>query len=600
MRNFFVLIFLVGILLTSCSDNNKNIETNSSNYITSSKFNAWLDSVFEVDVMKSPMFLTRLGRPERKGELDNISDEFIIENLKEKEERLAFLKKIKTDSLDSQTLLSYQLYVDALQFELDNQQFMYHDYPVNQMHGAQSELPSFMINMHSIKSLEDAQAYISRINAFDIYIDQLIQKLKTRAEKGIIVPQFVFQHLYNDCNNIINTNSVDNNILYKDFLSKVSELNLESGKVEELSQKIGTAVHDHLIPSYQRLLNYFKELEKLATTDDGVWKLPQGTDFYSYRLKYITTTDWSADKIHETGLAEVARIHDEMKAIMKSVGFEGSLQDFFKFMKTDDQFYYEDGPEGKRKMEEGYAAIIDSMKLQLDDLFYTKPKADIIVKAVEEYREKSAGKAFYEDPAIDGSRPGIFYANLYRMRDMPTYEMEALAYHEGIPGHHMQISIAQEMENVPMFRKFGNYTAYIEGWGLYCEKLPKEIGFYKDPYSDFGRLAMELWRACRLVVDVGIHHKKWTREQAIQYLLENTPNSENSCTKAIERYIVMPAQATAYKVGMIKILEIREKAKQALGDQFDIKKFHDIFLLSGPVPLHVFEKSIDDWIASIK
>ncbi|TYP97536.1 uncharacterized protein DUF885 [Tenacibaculum adriaticum] len=234
------------------------------------------------------------------------------------------------------------------------------------------------------------------------------------------------------------------------------------------------------------------------------------------------------------------------------------------------------------------------MKTRLDELFITKPKADLKVKAVEGFREKSAGKAFYQQPALDGSRPGTYYANLYDMASMPTYQMEALAYHEGIPGHHMQIAIAQELKEVPMFRKFGRYTAYVEGWGLYSEFIPKEMGFYADPYSDFGRLAMELWRACRLVVDTGIHAKKWTREQGIKYYIDNTPNAELDAVKMVERHIVMPSQATAYKIGMLKILELRKKAKDALGDKFDIRKFHDVVLTNGPLPLNVLENLVDN------
>ena len=240
------------------------------------------------------------------------------------------------------------------------------------------------------------------------------------------------------------------------------------------------------------------------------------------------------------------------------------------------------------------------MKVRLDELFITKPKADLIVKAVEPFREKSAGKAFYQSPAPDGSRPSTYYANLYAMEAMPVYQMEALAYHEGIPGHHMQIAIAQELEGLPQFRKYGRYTAYTEGWGLYSELLPKEIGLYQNPYSDFGRLAMELWRACRLVVDTGIHAKKWTREEAIDYLKINTPNPESDIVKAIERYSVMPSQATAYKVGMIKIVALREKARASLQDQFDIREFHDLILRQGPLPLAVLESLVDDWIAEKK
>ena len=286
-----------------------------------------------------------------------------------------------------------------------------------------------------------------------------------------------------------------------------------------------------------------------------------------------------------------------MREIMKKVDFKGDLQAFFEFMRNDEQFYYPETDEGRQRYLDEATAYIDTMKGELDKLFITKPKADLTVKRVETFREKSAGKAFYQQPAPDGSRPGLYYANLYDMKAMPTYQMEALAYHEGIPGHHMQIALKQELEGLPMFRKFGGYTAYSEGWGLYSELIPKEIGFYKDPYSDFGRLAMELWRACRLVVDTGIHTKKWTREQGIEYYVSNTPNAKSDAVKMVERHIVMPSQATAYKVGMIKILDLRAKAKKALGDKFDIRKFHDVVLTSGALPLNVLEDMVDDYIA---
>ena len=283
---------------------------------------------------------------------------------------------------------------------------------------------------------------------------------------------------------------------------------------------------------------------------------------------------------------------------MKSVGFEGSLQDFFTFLKEDPQFTYEDSDAGRQAYLDEATRMIDVMKTRLDDVFLKKPKADLEVVRVESFREKSAGKAFYNRPAQDGSRPGRYYANLYQITDMPKYQMEALAYHEGIPGHHMQLAIAQELEGVPTFQKFGSVTAYTEGWGLYSEYLPKEMGFYEDPYSDFGRLAMEIWRAARLVVDTGLHHKKWTRQEAIDYLLENTPNPENDCIKAIERYIVMPGQATAYKIGMLKILELREGARTSLGDKFDIREFHDVVLETGPVPLDILEERVGNWVKS--
>ncbi|MFQ3339544.1 MAG: hypothetical protein ACI9VO_002334, partial [Colwellia sp.] len=280
--------------------------------------------------------------------------------------------------------------------------------------------------------------------------------------------------------------------------------------------------------------------------------------------------------------------------------FDGSLNDFFDFMRNDKQFYYPATDEGKQRYLDEAVALIDDMEGRLDSLFLTKPKATLKVKAVEGFREKSAGKAFYQSPSPDGSRPGIYYANLYDMKAMPSYQMAALAYHEGIPGHHMQLAIKQELTGIPKFRKFGGYTAHTEGWGLYSEMIPKEIGLYQDPYSDFGRLAMELWRACRLVVDTGIHTKQWTRKQGIEYYAQNTPNSLSDAVKMVERHVVMPSQATAYKIGMNKIIQLREHAKVTLGDKFDIREFHDVVLKNGPVPLNVLTHLVDSYITQKK
>jgi uncharacterized protein (DUF885 family) len=315
-------------------------------------------------------------------------------------------------------------------------------------------------------------------------------------------------------------------------------------------------------------------------------------------LQRTTTTDLTAEEIHEIGLKEVARIHDEMREIMKTVNFEGSLQDFFTYLKEDQQFFYPNTDEGKQQYIDSATVIIDNMRERLDELFITKPKADMIVKRVEPFREQSAGKAFYQAPAPDGSRPGTYYANLANTEDMPKYDMEALAYHEGIPGHHMDRSIAQELQDIPKFRKFGGYTAYVEGWGLYSEFIPKEMGLYSNPYSDYGRLAAEWWRACRLVVDTGIHLKKWTREDGIAYYQENTAGSDRDCERMVERHIVMPSQATAYKIGMLKILELRAEAQDQLGEAFDIREFHEVVLTSGAVPLNVLERLVDEWVAS--
>ena len=304
----------------------------------------------------------------------------------------------------------------------------------------------------------------------------------------------------------------------------------------------------------------------------------------------------TATQIHDLGLSEVARIHGEMKTIMAKVGFKGSLQQFFVHLRTSPQYFH--------KTRAAYLAEVDAhvkaMEARLPAFFNTLPKAPLQVKAVEAFREKSAGKAFYQSPSPDGSRPGTYYVNLYDLRDMSKTELEALAYHEGIPGHHLQRAVQTELTGLPPFRRFGGFTAYTEGWGLYTEELAKDMGFYTDPYSDFGRLGMELWRACRLVVDTGIHDKRWSREQAIQYLKDNTPNPDGDIEKAIERYIVYPGQATAYLIGKLKIMELRGRAQTALGDKFDFRTFHDVVLESGPVPLDVLERRVYNWIATQK
>jgi uncharacterized protein (DUF885 family) len=586
------VLFITIIAVAAGYGFNKNHKQDQS-----AMLNAWFDKKFEEGLMDSPETLTELGRKERKSELDDISEAKELERLEKKKKDLAALLKFDPTVLDDQTRLSFQLYRKSLEEAINNEKFRHYTYPVNQMHGMQSELPSFMINKHLITDIKDAEAYISRLEVFPKKFDQLIEALEIRAKKNIIVPKFVFTHLYNDCNNIIgDVSKPEEQLLYKDFSGKIEKLALSPDEKKKLLEKAKYAVTVSVVPSYHKLVSYLKTLEKKAPDIVGVWRFKDGDAFYNYRLRQVTTTNMKAEEIFTLGQKEVARIHNEMADIMKQVGFKGTLKEFFAFVQKDPQFYYPNTSEGKSAMISGYQSIVDSMEKRLDELFYTKPKARMIVKAVEPYREKSAGKAFYEHPALDGSRPGTFYANLYNTADMPKYEMEALAYHEGIPGHHMQISIAQELQGLPEFRKHGHYTAYIEGWGLYCELIPKEMGFYSDPYSDFGRLAMELWRACRLVVDAGLHYRRWTREEAIKYLMDNTPNTENSCKKAIERYIVMPGQATAYKVGMIKLVELREKAKKELGDKFDVRKFHDVILLSGPVPLDVVEERVNAWV----
>jgi uncharacterized protein (DUF885 family) len=567
------------------------------------KADALFEQIFQQSVDNSPETQTSLGLKTNYDQWDDLSEQQRLKELEQTKQQLALVEQLNIKSLDSGRQLSVQLLKARLQASLDDAKWHLYSYPVNQMYGTHSNVPSLLINQHSISDETDAKAYIGRLNAVPAYFKQLEQQLQARADAGILPPKFVFAHVIAASRNIISGAPFDggnDSTLLADFRGKVQALTLEQAEKDLLIKEAELALIGSVKPAYESLIRLVSTLEEKAGTEDGVWRFKEGDQFYAARLARITTTDYSAEKIHQLGLAEVARIHKEMKAIMDKVGFKGDLQQFFAFMRDDPQFYYPDTTEGKAAYLAEATRIIDHMKSRLDELFIVKPKADMVVKAVEAFREKSAGKAFYEQPSMDGSRPGIYYANLSRMNGMPKYQMEALAYHEGIPGHHMQIAIAQELENVPKFRKFGFYTAYVEGWGLYTELLPKEIGLYQDPYSDFGRLAMELWRACRLVVDTGLHMKKWSREQAIQYLLDTTPNSKGEAVNAIERYIVMPGQATAYTVGMLKLLELREKAKTALGENFDLRKFHDVVLKNGAVPLDVLELLVDQYIQAEK
>lgn len=567
------------------------------------KANALFEQIFMDNVRRNPVRQTQLGIKDDYDKWQDLSNEHYEAGLELTRQHLTMLQAIDVSQLDANTRVSYLLMQRNLEQDLADAKWRLYSYPVNQMFGTHSQVPSLLINQHSISDENDAKAYIARLNAVPTLFSQLKQQLQQRADAGIIAPKFVFPHVISASENVIKGAPFEPGeagTLLDDFSNKVAKLELSDNSKKLLIDEAKVTLLSSVKPAYTSLITYLKMLEQQAGSVDGVWRLKDGAAFYNDELKNTTTTDLTAEQIHQIGLDEVARIHGEMLAIMQKTGFDGNLKAFFDFMQTDAQFYYPDTEEGKAAYLKQATAVIDEMRSRLDELFLVKPKAEMIVKAVEPFREQSAGKAFYQQPSMDGSRPGIYYANLYRMSDMPKYELEALAYHEGIPGHHMQLAIAQELEDMPKFRRFGGYTAYIEGWGLYTELLPKEIGLYQDPYSDFGRLAMELWRACRLVVDTGIHAKQWSREDAIQYLLDNTPNTATAVEKAIERYIVMPSQATAYKIGMIKIIELREKAKTALGDKFDIRAFHDTVLKNGAVPLDVLEQLVDEYIAAAK
>jgi uncharacterized protein (DUF885 family) len=569
----------------------------------SEEANQIFDAIFDEGVARSPMMQTYLGIKTDYDKWDDISEENTLKELAITHENLQRVKAIDSRKLDEQTMISYHLLIQKLENKIADHKWRFHNYPVNQMRGLHSSLPAFLINQHSISNVKEAQDYIARVQGAKVLLEQLTTQLKLREDLGIIAPKFVFPHVIRDSQNILAgapfEDGKDSTIL-ADFTKKVNKLEISTAEKSTLLAEVNTALITSIKPGYQQLVSYLETLEKKADNRDGAWKFPEGEAFFNNALQRTTTTELTANQIHQTGLSEVARIHGEMRVIMEKVGFEGELGEFFEFMRNDKQFYYAADEAGKQRYLDEAVALIDDMEGRLDSLFLTKPKAKLKVKAVEAFREQSSGKAFYQQPAPDGSRPGVYYANLYDMQAMPTYQMAALAYHEGIPGHHMQIAIKQELTNIPKFRKFGGYTAHTEGWGLYSEMIPKEIGLYQDPYSDFGRLAMELWRACRLVVDTGIHTQKWTRAQGIEYYVANTPNAKSDAVKMVERHVVMPSQATAYKIGMLKIIELREKAKVELAEKFDIREFHDVVLRNGPVPLNVLAQLVDTYIVNKK
>ncbi len=603
-----ILIFLYVMYLNFYGDRTKNnwfrLKPTADEIITESEkakilFERYFDSV----LVQNPETATAIGLKINYDQWNDISEEAQSNKYHFAQKFLKLLRdSIKSERLDSATFISYMMLENQLVEEIEGYRFRHHDYPVNQMHGIQSEMISFLINKHNIENQEDAKAYIKRLEGFDKKMKDLLEQLNLREKNGAVLPVFLISKIVSDCKNIIkgslSKSSTEKQILLDDFLNKINKCDkIDKDSINNLTENCINAIQNSVIPAYNSLIDYFNKLKEKANADAGIWKMENGESCYQYRLKQETSTNLSPDAIFDLGMEEISRIHEEMKVIMKEVNFKGELKSFFEFMRNSPQFYYANTETAKNDYLKKATQIIDSMRPYLPKLFSKLPKAELIVKKVESFREQSAGKAFYESPSPDGKIPGIYYVNTYNMSVVPKYSMEALAYHEGIPGHHLQLSLAQEMKQIPRFRRHSHlYNAYTEGWGLYAELVPKEIGFYKDPYSNFGRLAMELWRACRLVVDVGIHVKKWSREESIAFYKKNTPNSEAECIKMVDRHIVMPAQATSYKVGMLTLLELREKAKKILGNKFDIREFHDVVLHNGAVPLTILEDIVDDYI----
>ena len=590
-----LLFIILPFLLFSCTSNVDEAEVK--------KARQFFESVFQDSVLDSPEFQASLGYKSNYDKWDDITWQASRQRAYRAKDDLDYLEKnIDFDKLDENTKISYRLMVKRLQRTIDNDNFIFHNYLITHRGGKHSRIPSFLINYHRIDEEQDVKDYISRLRNVEPLMDDLILQLKLRQDVKKIAPAFVFPQAIKTSQNIISgypfEETKKQNVIYEDFMKKLNALEMSDALKLRYQSEMEAVLVTIVNYSYRKLITFLEEQQKLADNNHGVWKYEDGAEYYQHTLDGYTTLGLTAEEIHEIGLSEVERIHGEIYDIMEKVNFDGTLKEFFDFMREDDQFYYPEGPKGRQMYLDQVQVVVDTLSNRIEELFYGLPSIPLQVKAVEAYREASAGIAFYQRGQADGSRPGTYYANLYRMRDMPIYKLENLAYHEAIPGHHMQISIQLEVEDMPSFRKYGGYSVYAEGWALYSETLPKEIGLYKDPYSDFGRLSGELWRACRLVVDTGVHHYRWTREEGIDYYMNNTANPEGDCIGMVERHIVWPGQAVSYKIGMIKVQELRAYAEQELGDKFSIQEFHDVVLRNGSVTMDILEDIVYSWVDS--
>ncbi|WP_371188805.1 DUF885 family protein [Thalassotalea maritima] len=572
----------------------------------SQRLNQWFAEKYEQQLQRSPLRMTMLGRKDKYDEIDDVSVQAEDAEFAWLEQSVAELKSgFDYDKLSDEAKISYDIWLYQYEQQKQGRAFRYNGYIFTQMQGMQALAAQFLISFHRVDSVEDMQAYTKRISGMANAISLLLERAQLHAKKGVRPPKFAYQGVIQQARNLITGapfTDGEPSALYGDAQRKVNGL-LAADKVDQnranalLAEAEGALKQDWL-PAYQALVAWFEE--DMANAQDnatGVGQQANGADYYDYRLAVSTTTDLTAEQIHQIGLEEVARIQKEMRAIKDKVGFEGSLQEFFAFIKKDDQFYYENTDDGRQGYISDTETYLDFINHQLPKYFGILPKADLVVKRVEPFREQDGAAQHYNAGTPDGSRPGVYYAHLSDMRSMPKNEMEAIAYHEGNPGHHMQISIAQELTSVPQFRTQAGFTAYIEGWGLYAEYLAKEMGAYQDPYSDFGRLITEIWRAVRLVVDTGLHAKGWTEQQAIDYFKANSPVAEDAVVSEVRRYLVWPGQATAYKIGMLKIQQLRADAEQQLGDKFDIRGFHDTILGGGSMPLDILERRVKQWVA---
>lgn len=598
----FITLLLTSFVIASCADT----EPTQSE---TDRINDWFSVQFEELISLNPIFATSLGRKTNYDQIDDFSEEGQVAALLWLQKSVTDLRaSFNYDALSEDAKVSYDLWVYQYEKEKALEPYRKHGYLFTHRSGPNISLPNFMINYHSVQTKQDMQDYIARLGGISRAIDETLVRAKSQAASGIRPPYFAYSGAITQSRNLVSgypfEETADESALYGDANKKITELVAQSEITEEEGQEllleVKAALVTQLLPTYQALITWLDhDADNVSNKAQGVGTLVDGKNYYNARLKNQTTVDLTADEIHDLGLREVARLRAEIEALMATIGFDGDLQAFFEFVRTDAQFYYPDTDAGRQGYLDDSTTYLEHINAKLPEYFGLLPKADLVVKRVESYRERDGGAQHYTSGKPDGSKPGIYYAHLSDMTSMSKSTMEAVAYHEGNPGHHMQISIAQELEDVPEFRKYTFSTSYSEGWGLYSELLAKEMGAYQDPYSEYGRLTTEIWRAIRLVVDTGIHARGWSEEDAIRYFQENSPIPLGSVESEVRRYFTIPGQATAYKIGALKILELRQKAMSALGEDFDIKTFHDKVLGAGSVPLPILERIIDRWIDQV-
>jgi uncharacterized protein (DUF885 family) len=570
--------------------------------------NLFYEKVFVQVLFEEPELLSSLGLVEQFGitghnaKLGDASPAHQQRYFDRAKQNLADLRLYPLDRQDQSQRLSTQILEWYISREIEGEKFQHHNYPVNQLFGAQNEFPTFMANTHRLLASRDCEYYRQRLQAVNTKFDQLIESLKVREQKGILPPRFVVERVLTEMKNFTAQPPAEN-ILATSFKTRVAKIR---GMTEEqragFQKRIETAIADHVYLAYKKLIHYFESILPKTTTDDGVWKLPDGEAYYAFALRKSTTTALKPDEVHDLGLREVARIETEIRAILDANGFPGRpIAEAIDALRKEPRFLFSNDDKGRAEALAEYTRLIDQAMQRSQQLFATLPKAKIEVRRVPVFKEATSAGAYYQGASIDRTRPGVFYANMRDMNEIAKWGMPTLAYHEGVPGHHFQIATAQELKGLPQFRKLIPFTAYQEGWALYTEWLAKEAGWYEgDPFGDLGRLQAELFRAVRLVIDTGIHSKRWPREQAISYMREKTGMGEKEVTAEIERYIVNPGQACAYKVGMMKLQELRARARNELGAKFDQRQFHDVVLKNGAVPLEILEEQVNAYIQRAK